>query len=124
MLTVRLPIELDQRLRKLAKETNRTKAFYVRKALEATLDEFEIHYLENTPFSSISSRLTAEQDRIYAMADELRQTTPLTPSEVSQAVLISPEETEINREIVDSAHSPEKETSKTAQTSLFDLLGL
>jgi RHH-type rel operon transcriptional repressor/antitoxin RelB len=44
-LTVRLPDELNFRLSSLAQQTGRSKSFYVRKAIEDKLDDFEDLYL-------------------------------------------------------------------------------
>ena len=41
MLSIRLPAEMEKRLEKLAKRTERTKSFYVRQALELTFDILE-----------------------------------------------------------------------------------
>ena len=45
MLTVRLPDDLEARLNTLAKTTNRPKRFYVREALERSLEDIEDIYL-------------------------------------------------------------------------------
>jgi len=45
MLTVRLPDDLEARLNTLAKTTNRPKSFYVREALERSLEDIEDIYL-------------------------------------------------------------------------------
>nr|MBF0221096.1 TraY domain-containing protein [Desulfobulbaceae bacterium] len=45
MLTIRLPEITEQRLTKLAKETHRPKSFYVREAIERSLDDIEDIYL-------------------------------------------------------------------------------
>lgn len=45
MLTIRLPAEMDSRLNFLAKSTNRPKSFYVRAALERSLEDLEDVYL-------------------------------------------------------------------------------
>ena len=42
MLAVRLPELLDHRLSDLANETNRSKSYYVKKALEDFLDLFQL----------------------------------------------------------------------------------
>jgi RHH-type rel operon transcriptional repressor/antitoxin RelB len=52
VLAVRIPDELESRLKRLAKLTGRPKSFYVRQALAAQLDEIEdtytaIYRLEN-----------------------------------------------------------------------------
>jgi len=45
MLTVRLPDDIEERLNTLAKTTNRPKSFYVREALERSLEDIEDIYL-------------------------------------------------------------------------------
>lgn len=45
MLTIRLPEEMQARLNVLADATNRPKSFYVRAALERSLEELEDVYL-------------------------------------------------------------------------------
>lgn len=45
MLTVRLPDDIEDRLNILAKTTNRPKSFYVREALERSLEDIEEIYL-------------------------------------------------------------------------------
>ncbi|MBL0338351.1 MAG: TraY domain-containing protein [Rhodospirillaceae bacterium] len=45
MLAIRLPVEIEERLEKLAKSTGRTKSFYVRQAILEHLEELEDIYL-------------------------------------------------------------------------------
>ena len=45
LLTARIPDDLGKRLEYLAQRTGRTKAFYLRKALEETLEDMEDAYL-------------------------------------------------------------------------------
>lgn len=45
MLNVRLPDDLEARLNTLSKTTNRPKSFYVREALERSLEDIEDIYL-------------------------------------------------------------------------------
>jgi RHH-type rel operon transcriptional repressor/antitoxin RelB len=45
MLTLRLPTEMEKRLSTLAKETHRTKSYYVKRALEEFLDDQEDYLL-------------------------------------------------------------------------------
>lgn len=45
MLTIRLPDEMHSRLNFLADSTNRPKSFYVREALERSLEDIEDVYL-------------------------------------------------------------------------------
>jgi RHH-type rel operon transcriptional repressor/antitoxin RelB len=44
MLAIRLPAEIEKRLDVLAKETGRTKSFYVREAILEHLDDLEDIY--------------------------------------------------------------------------------
>ena len=45
MLTVRLPDDIEDRLNNLSKTTNRPKSFYVREALERSIEDIEDIYL-------------------------------------------------------------------------------
>ncbi len=45
MIAVRLPPEIERRLKKLARRTGRTKTFYVREAVLQHLDDLEDYYL-------------------------------------------------------------------------------
>jgi RHH-type rel operon transcriptional repressor/antitoxin RelB len=45
MLAIRLPQEIEERLDSLAKQTGRTKTFYVREAILDHLEELEDYYL-------------------------------------------------------------------------------
>lgn len=45
MLTIRLPAEMNSRLTFLAEATSRPKSFYVREALERSLEDIEDVYL-------------------------------------------------------------------------------
>lgn len=44
-ISIRLPADLDRRLDFLARQTGRTKAFYIREALLAKIDDLEDYYL-------------------------------------------------------------------------------
>ena len=47
-MTVRLPAEIETRLNVLSEATNRPKSFYVREALERSLEDIEDVYLAET----------------------------------------------------------------------------
>ena len=47
MLTIRLPESSEERLSRLAKETGRTKSFYVKEALKNYLEDLEDIYLSD-----------------------------------------------------------------------------
>jgi len=44
-LSIRLPDEINERLDFLARQTGRTKAFYIREALAEIIDDLEDYYL-------------------------------------------------------------------------------
>ena len=58
MLTVRLPNDIEDRLNTLAKTTNRPKSFYVREALERSLEEIEDIYLAEARLEKIRAGKT------------------------------------------------------------------
>ena len=45
MIAVRLPPEVEKRLKRLARKTGRTRTFYVREAILQHLDDLEDYYL-------------------------------------------------------------------------------
>ena len=47
MLTIRLPESTEERISRLAKETGRTKSFYVKEALKNYLEDLEDIYLSD-----------------------------------------------------------------------------
>lgn len=53
MMTVRLPESLDNRLTKLAKDTHRTKSYYVKRAIEEFLKNQESGEEKLIPFEEI-----------------------------------------------------------------------
>jgi RHH-type transcriptional regulator, rel operon repressor / antitoxin RelB len=65
MLTVRLSESTEQRLNKLAEETHRPKSFYVREAIERSLDEIEDIYLAQIRIES----LRAGQSKTYTLEE-------------------------------------------------------
>lgn len=50
MLTIRLPADMEQRLNVLANATQRPKSFYVREALERSLEDIEDSYLAEATY--------------------------------------------------------------------------
>ena len=50
MLTVRLPTDMEQRLNMLAAATKRPKSFYIREALERSLEDIEDAYLAESAY--------------------------------------------------------------------------
>jgi len=55
MLAIRLPEEIEERLNSLAKETGRTKTYYVREAVIEHLDDLEDVYLAERRLANIRS---------------------------------------------------------------------
>ena len=53
MLAIRLPEEIEKRLDALAKETGRTKSFYVREAILEHLDDLEDLYIAEKRLADI-----------------------------------------------------------------------
>ncbi len=62
MLAVRLDKDIERRLEKLAKETNRPKSFYVREAIKLYLDEQE-------DYEIAISRLHDHTDNLISSAE-------------------------------------------------------
>lgn len=55
MLAIRLPADIEKRLDALAKETGRTKSYYVREAILEQLDDLEDYYLAEKALQEIKS---------------------------------------------------------------------
>jgi RHH-type rel operon transcriptional repressor/antitoxin RelB len=55
MITIRLSEELETRLASLADATGRSKGFFVREALERSLDEIEDEYLAEASYERFAS---------------------------------------------------------------------
>ncbi|MDA3850931.1 MAG: TraY domain-containing protein [Spirochaetaceae bacterium] len=53
MIAVRMSADIEERLARLAKETGRTKTYYVREALELHLDDIEDAYLAEKTLEEI-----------------------------------------------------------------------
>jgi RHH-type transcriptional regulator, rel operon repressor / antitoxin RelB len=74
MLAIRLPAEIEKRLDALAKETGRTKSFYVREAILEHLDDLEDIYIAEQRLADIhAGRVKAvpleEVMKEYGMVD-------------------------------------------------------
>lgn len=65
MLSVRLSPDMEQRLKTLAKETDRPKSFYVREAIERSLDDIEDIYLAEKRLED----LRAGKSQIHSLAE-------------------------------------------------------
>jgi RHH-type rel operon transcriptional repressor/antitoxin RelB len=53
MLAIRLPVEIEERLDRLAKRTGRTKTFYAREALLAHIEDLEEVYFAEAALEDI-----------------------------------------------------------------------
>ena len=65
MLSVRLSSDMEQRLETLAKETQRSKSFYVREAIERSLEDIEDIYLAEKRLEN----LRAGKSQVHSLAD-------------------------------------------------------
>jgi RHH-type rel operon transcriptional repressor/antitoxin RelB len=62
---VRLPIDLEERLNDLCKETHRTRSFYIREALQEFLDDREDYLLA----LAVKERISAGKEKLYSLED-------------------------------------------------------
>jgi RHH-type rel operon transcriptional repressor/antitoxin RelB len=60
--SIRLPAELEQRLDYLATHTGRTKAFYLRQAIEQHLEHMEDYYLA----ADVLERVRKGEEPVYS----------------------------------------------------------
>ena len=63
--SIRLAPEIDQRLDFLATQTGRTKAFYLRKAIESGLEDMEDYYLA----ADVLERVRQGKEQVHSSAD-------------------------------------------------------
>ncbi len=61
MLAIRLPENLEERLSHLAKQTHRSKSYYVKQALQDFLDEQEERLIALSRLEKKNPRLTLEE---------------------------------------------------------------
>lgn len=69
MLTIRLPEEMEARLNVLANATNRPKSFYVREALERSLEDIEDVYLAEAALE----RFRASGEQAIPLEDVMKE---------------------------------------------------
>ena len=67
-ISIRLPDEINERLDFLARQTGRTKAFYIREALAEMIDDLEDYYLA----ADILEHIRRGKESTYA-ATEVRK---------------------------------------------------
>ncbi len=60
-MTIRVPEEIGQRLAALAKQTGRTKSFYVREAIVRLIDDLEDEYVAMERLENPGCRLSMEE---------------------------------------------------------------
>lgn len=61
MLAVRLPENIEARLSELAKQTHRSKSFYVKQALIDFLDEYEERFIALSRLEKKNPRISLEE---------------------------------------------------------------
>ncbi|MGE0212177.1 MAG: TraY domain-containing protein [Parvibaculaceae bacterium] len=61
MLALRLPLEIEERLERLARQTGRTKSFYAREAILAHLDDLEDAFLAKRRQKPGRARVSLEE---------------------------------------------------------------
>ncbi len=69
MLTIRLSADMEQRLNVLAAATQRPKSFYVREALERSLDDIEDAYLAEAAYE----RFKAGGEKAVPLEEVMRE---------------------------------------------------
>ena len=63
--SIRLAPELEKRLDRLARQTGRTKAFYLREIIEKGLDDIEDYYLP----ADVLERVRKGGERVYSLEE-------------------------------------------------------
>ncbi len=66
--SVRLPEDLEQRLNALAKRTGRTKAYYIREAIEQQIEDLEDYY----DAVRISKRVKEGKEKTYTLDEVVK----------------------------------------------------
>ena len=64
-VSIRLPDDLDRRLEFLARQTGRTKTFYIMKALVERIDDLEDYYLA----ADVLERIREGEEHSYSSAE-------------------------------------------------------
>ncbi|MDD3581558.1 MAG: DUF6290 family protein [Desulfobacca sp.] len=64
-LSIRLSEDLERRLDFLARQTGRTKAFYIREAIAEKIDDLEDYYLA----ADVLERLRKGEERTYTLEE-------------------------------------------------------
>lgn len=66
--SIRLAPAVEQRLDRLAEQTGRTKAFYLREIIEKGLDDMEDYYLA----ADVLERVRKDEEQVYSL-DEVEK---------------------------------------------------
>lgn len=64
-ISLRLPEDLERRLNNLAKETHRTKTFYLQRALENFLEDREDYLLA----LAVKERISSGKEKLYTLEE-------------------------------------------------------
>lgn len=64
-ISVRFSENIEQRLNHLAKETHRTKSFYIQQAVEDFLEDQEDYYLA----LAVKERIDSGQEKLYSLEE-------------------------------------------------------
>jgi len=64
-ISIRLPEDIDRRLDFLARQTGRTKAFYIREALSEKIDDLEDYYLA----ADVLERIRKGEEATYSSGE-------------------------------------------------------
>lgn len=64
-ITVYLDLEIEQRLRQLALDTNQSMSFYARELITKGLEDIEDYYRA----SRLSERIRSGEEKVYSMAE-------------------------------------------------------
>ena len=64
-ISIRLPPDIEQRLRQLAADTNRSQSFYVRELINHGLEDVEDYYRA----AMVSARIRSGEEKVYSMEE-------------------------------------------------------
>ncbi len=64
-ISIRLDADVEQRIDQLAKDTNRSKAFYLRELITNGLEDLEDYYRA----SMVSARIRNGTEKVYSLAE-------------------------------------------------------
>jgi RHH-type rel operon transcriptional repressor/antitoxin RelB len=82
--SIRLAPETDQRLERLAAETGRSKAYYLREMIERGLEEMEDYYLA----AEVLERIRKGEESVHSLAEVERDWAAAAPSAKAAAAAL------------------------------------